>query len=219
MVEGLRNLTANELLDQASVVTYVYFCAFDDLFLTSSFDHRARAMSIQESELHDEIYIQKLNDAKKLARSELDLDEWKRYKFCDLDMESKFAEPIENIRRIHSKDVSPEEFIQKFEIPSVPCIIEGLTDSWPAKNWTFESLSEAYGRACLKCGEDDEGGKVKMNLAHFMRYLKEQSDDSPMYVFDEFGDGELPSLHVSEGMALTLPPPQCISSLLLSTSN
>jgi hypothetical protein len=197
------------------------FVHFGDIFLTSSFDHRARAMSIQERELHDEIYIQKLNDAKKLARSELGLDEWKRYKFCDLDMESKFAEPQENIRRIHCKDVSPEEFTQKFEIPSVPCIIEGLTDSWPAKNWTFESLSEAYGRACLKCGEDDEGGKVKMNLAHFMRYLKEQSDDSPMYVFDEFGDGELPSLHVSISHAPSPAPtpPKCISSLLLSTSN
>ena len=107
-------------------------------------------------------------------------------------MDSEFGTLNENCERIHCNDVSVEEFVQRFEIPATPCVIEGLTDSWPAKNWTFDSLSNDFGGSCLKCGEDDEGGKVKMSLAHFMRYLKEQSDDSPMYVFDEFGDGAQP---------------------------
>ena len=146
-------------------------------------------------------YSKKLEEARKLARSELSLDDWQRHKFCDVDMDAAFAEIQDNIQRINCKDFSTEEFIRHFETPSVPCIIEGLTDAWPAKSWTFDSLSQNYGGACLKCGEDDEGGKVKMSLAHFMRYLKEQSDDSPMYVFDEFGDGILPAHSTNHELA------------------
>ena len=136
-----------------------------------------------------EDYAEKLREAKLLARSELTLEEWQRYNFGALDMNVEFGSVAENIPRVHCRNVSINEFSEQFEIPSIPCIIEGLIDSWPAKNWTFDSLCEKYGGARLKCGEDDEGCKVKMSLAHFMRYLKEQSDDSPMYVFDEFGDG------------------------------
>jgi histone arginine demethylase JMJD6 len=36
----------------------------------------------------------------------------------------------------------------------------------------------------FKCGEDDDGNKIKIRLKHFMRYLRHNHDDSPLYIFD-----------------------------------
>lgn len=40
----------------------------------------------------------------------------------------------------------------------------------------------------LKCGEDDDGKSVRVKFKYFMKYLKLQTDDSPLYIFDSTFD-------------------------------
>ena len=45
------------------------------------------------------------------------------------------------IERIHVNDVSPKDFIQKFEAPYKPVVILGVQDSWNAlQKWTLEVI-------------------------------------------------------------------------------
>ncbi|EKX48677.1 hypothetical protein GUITHDRAFT_136376 [Guillardia theta CCMP2712] len=101
--------------------------------------------------------------------------------------------PVEdNIERVSCHELSTQDFIERFEIPCKPCVITGLLDRWPAKHkWSFQYFAEKYGAARFKCGEDDDGYKVKLRLDYFVHYLKNGAklDDSPLYVFDaDFGD-------------------------------
>lgn len=42
-----------------------------------------------------------------------------------------------SVARIHVDDVGLEEFIEKYEKPYVPCVIQGATDNWQAnEKWT-----------------------------------------------------------------------------------
>jgi len=62
---------------------------------------------------------------------------------------------------------------------------------WRAlERWTLDNLqndNELRERA-LKCGEDDDERKIRMKLKHFMRYLHNNIDDSPLYIFDSAFD-------------------------------
>jgi len=80
--------------------------------------------------------------------TELHLSEWRndwyylRDSFLDdwikLDKEKDFTL---NVETINYNDVSIEEFMEWFEIPSKPCLINGATDKWTAlKNWNFKDL-------------------------------------------------------------------------------
>lgn len=62
---------------------------------------------------------------------------------------------------------------------------------WRAmKLWEFTALEhdpdlrDRY----FKCGEDDDGKSVRVKLKHFLKYLKDNRDDSPLYIFDSSFD-------------------------------
>jgi len=178
---------------------------------------KARAPEEDESSSSDESsvdleeeYREKLRKAKRAARSEIKVSEWGQYNFASLDLDKALGPPANNIERIHCKDVSPEEFVQRFELPAKPCIIRGLLDEWPAykegkSKWSFQGLQDRFGDVRLKCGEDDDGYKVKLRLDHFVRYVEEQKDDAPLYIFDaDFGDEGKPTIPLLDDFSM--PP-------------
>ena len=109
-----------------------------------------------------------------------------------------------------SRDVTPEEFYERFEIPARPVVIDGFAEGTPAQHWTAQSLLEKYGEMKFKCGEDDDGYPERVHLKHFMEYCatEGQKDDSPLYVFDsrfaDKGDGK--SLLRDYRLPWVLPP-------------
>lgn len=96
----------------------------------------------------------------------------------------------DNLTRIDSNQVPIEEFIERYEKPLKPVVITNVTENWPArKKWNFEYLLKRYRNQRFKCGEDDFGYNVTMKLKYFVYYMKNNVDDSPLYIFDgNFGE-------------------------------
>ena len=125
----------------------------------------------------------------------LNLDEWAKFDYFrkanvnDL-LGIDVAYPVSpQIDRVHQSRLSVQQFIDNYERPAVPCIITGCADKWRArKEWSFESFSKNFGNVLLKCGEDDDGYKVKVKTKYFLKYMYHQRDDSPLYLFDSSFD-------------------------------
>ena len=81
-----------------------------------------------------------------------------------------------------------EEFNNFYQRYNVPCIIRGVIEAedWKCRNgtWEWDNLERDLGERMFKCGEDDEGDNIKLKMRHFLRYTKDNLDDSPLYVFD-----------------------------------
>ena len=101
----------------------------------------------------------------------------------------------DEIERISAKDVSVEEFIERFERPCRPCVITDAMEGWAANSeWTYDKLRAKFGRHKFKVGSDDDGYAVRLKFNHIHHYVNDPAhmrDDSPLYIFDgSFGDKE-----------------------------
>ena len=96
---------------------------------------------------------------------------------------------MHTIPRIHIDEISLEQFLNDYEAPKKPVIIQGLLDDWPAHDlWQPQKLLQRMPDAALKVGADDEGYPVRMKLKHYLMYVSDKDhgalDDSPLYIFD-----------------------------------
>lgn len=96
---------------------------------------------------------------------------------------------------LDARTLSADEFWDEFEGRNIPCIMENIPNGydgghyvgeWPARTkWALDALEESPLRErVFKCGEDDDGNSIKVKLKYFLRYLKKNRDDSPLYIFD-----------------------------------
>ena len=61
-----------------------------------------------------------------------------------------------SLEKIHWKELPLEEFRKQYEIPKIPVIITGLTDTWAMKNWTFNDVGGEHSHfrnVPMKCGQ------------------------------------------------------------------
>ena len=91
----------------------------------------------------------------------------------------------DNIERVNINEITAQQFIDKYEKGSRPCIITGVADSWPAlEAWRVNKLIEKFGSSMFKCGETDGGRKLKVTLKEYIEYALYNRDDSPLYMFE-----------------------------------
>ncbi|KAF9158844.1 hypothetical protein DFQ26_007176 [Actinomortierella ambigua] len=130
-------------------------------------------------------YHRRIRRSKLKARSELDIFQWNKHGFASHDF--SIPESRDTLKRISYHDVSREEFIDKYEEPSLPVVITGIVDDWTAKhNWNTETFMKKYHNQPFKVGEDDDGNNVYVKMKYFLRYAQTDGlqDDSPLYIFD-----------------------------------
>jgi len=129
---------------------------------------------------------------KKGHRSELKYEGWEQFLYAGEKGDKVIAQPIVTdgvrtlpIPRVRRGDITVEEFFLRFSLPRRPCIIEDGMKDWPAmQRWSMDLLMEELRHTSLKVGEDDRGRKLRMKFKYFMDYMKNQRDDSPLYLFE-----------------------------------
>eukprot|EP00798_Chlamydomonas_sp_ICE-L_P020979 gene20980-27834_t len=151
---------------------------------------RDRAGEVQGD--HDEAWYRgkKMRAVKRAARSELSVSkgEWK-HGYAEDPSALSVEGIVDDVPRYHWKDLSVEEFVERFERPRLPVVITGLTEGWPAdKGWEPEALAARFGEHKFKVGSDDDGYAVRLKFSWFLDYVHSHEhgsvDDSPLYVFD-----------------------------------
>ncbi|KAI9090442.1 bifunctional arginine demethylase and lysyl-hydroxylase PSR-like protein [Phlyctochytrium arcticum] len=137
-------------------------------------------------------YARRLKSVKRAGRSELDDFGWTKDGHA---ARSVWPNHVTEVERISYRDVSEKEFIQRFEKPSLPVIIQDGTAHWRAsRTWTPQALLARHKNEKFKVGEDDDGSPVNMQLKYYLYYALvdpngASKDDSPLYIFDsKFGD-------------------------------
>jgi len=131
----------------------------------------------------------RLQEAKDKARPELKEFGWDTMHMAErLDLD--IASVSDELERIDGREVSVEDFIERYERPRRPVVITNLQTDWPASvKWNLDRLGKKYRNQKFKCGEDDEGYSVKLKMKYFVDYSQNQQDDSPLYIFDSsFGE-------------------------------
>lgn len=131
-----------------------------------------------------------IQDAKARARPELKGDYgWKKHNFSNkLDLSP--SEIPDNVERVDVRQISQDDFVQRFDKPKIPVVLTHVQDHWMArKKWYSQRLMKKYRNQRFKVGEDNDGYSVKMKMKYYGHYSKSQLDDSPLYIFDgSFGE-------------------------------
>jgi histone arginine demethylase JMJD6 len=94
-----------------------------------------------------------------------------------------------------------DHFHSKYEARGIPCVIRSIpqVEGWTApERWQLDRLNvdqDLLDRK-FKCGEDDDGRSIKIKLRHFLEYLHNNKDDSPLYIFDSGFDDDRVAMRI-----------------------
>ncbi|ESO95353.1 hypothetical protein LOTGIDRAFT_117140 [Lottia gigantea] len=133
----------------------------------------------------------RVRDVKDRARPELRSDNgWNKYCYHEkFDLDKEKIRRKDTVHRIDASKVSHEEFIEKYEKTYTPVVLVNNQNDWMAKKkWTLDRLAKKYRNQKFKCGDDDDGYSVKIKMKYFVDYMKHNNDDSPLYIFDSYGE-------------------------------
>ncbi|PWY92726.1 Clavaminate synthase-like protein [Aspergillus heteromorphus CBS 117.55] len=105
-------------------------------------------------------------------------------------------------------DLSFEEFNEKWS--DTPFILTEPVKQWPAyKTWSVEMLLAEYGEAVFRAEA------VDWHFYNYVEYMKNNSDESPLYLFDRAFVSKM-GLKVGQDPEATYWPPPCFGEDLFS---
>ncbi|KAN0009004.1 hypothetical protein ACTFIU_008894 [Dictyostelium citrinum] len=101
-----------------------------------------------------------------------------------------------HVKHIEADQLTVEEFQRDYEIPSIPVIFKNAQKGTPMmeKNeWSEERLIERCGDVVFKISHQDNK-RIQMTFRDYCDYMKTQTDEEPLYVFDQAFGEKVPSL-------------------------
>ncbi|KXZ56197.1 hypothetical protein GPECTOR_1g170 [Gonium pectorale] len=109
---------------------------------------------------------------------------YRRWYRCHVDVRG-FTPPPDSagVDVVPAGGMSPGEFLERFDRPSMPALLTGLQDKWPAHKWTLDALCAAFPTARFKVSKP-HGGRALMTMPAYVDYMARQADEEPLYVFD-----------------------------------
>jgi histone arginine demethylase JMJD6 len=128
----------------------------------------------------------RISKAKKSEYPRRSTEDWTKHSYAASDLIKRLRSSVtDTVTRVQASELTEEEFCDRFERGSQPCVVGGLCEGWDAQSkWSLVGLLKDYGGEKFKVGEDDDGYAVYVKLKYFLRYMLETNDDSPLYVFD-----------------------------------
>ncbi len=74
-----------------------------------------------------------------LACPDLYIDEWDKFDYARNPLSTTPPVPLGHIAREHASTLTLERFRAEYEVPVLPVVIRGASDTWPANSrWTLE---------------------------------------------------------------------------------
>jgi histone arginine demethylase JMJD6 len=135
-----------------------------------------------------------MKKAKRGHRSDLELNEWGEDHFHEQNICPKLekeyedkAEEFQDVLSMSVKTTSRAEFIEQVEKTNIPALVHDIPveEDWPAAGtWSIEGLRQIYRDTRFRCGDDDDGYPLRVKLDYFTKYMKYNTDDSPLKIFD-----------------------------------
>ncbi|KAK9810680.1 hypothetical protein WJX73_010262 [Symbiochloris irregularis] len=103
---------------------------------------------------------------------------------CHLDVSTMLPaeESLERLSFVQQQQIGTLEMLSR------PCMLQGMTDNWPAAGWTAAGLLKSNGHTNFAVSKST-GGTGFMDLANYLKYCAQQHDEDPLYIFDAaFGE-------------------------------
>ncbi|GAX73493.1 hypothetical protein CEUSTIGMA_g945.t1 [Chlamydomonas eustigma] len=166
----LKALKAGRMIEQSGVVQ-ASGC-FPDL----------KAIQVSERPLKASVQgFQSMFLYKRWCRSHMNVSSFLPTKstYCDKNHDS-----CRTLAIVDASKLSIEQFEADYDLPAVPCILQNAVNSWPVQKWTFDHLSEHFGAIAFGASRPT-GGSAPMLMKDFVDYMKRQSDEEPLYIFDK----------------------------------
>jgi cupin-like protein len=82
------------------------------------------------------------------------------------------------------RNIASEEFWERYAIPGVPVVLEGLADAWPARSlWTFDFFRQNYGGRDVTIYPGPRKTAPRMTkLSSYLEYMEQTEDEVPDYL-------------------------------------
>ena len=128
-------------------------------------------------------YISNLDDKYKphqpIKMNNIFSDIFFRSHYCTVVPIQKRWIEVENIDRIDASNLSVKQFQQRYEQPRQPVIFTNIVSNWPChKKWNWEYLMKMY-------PNDIHAGGYTFKMPDYVQYMKNSSDEQPLYIFDK----------------------------------
>lgn len=128
---------------------------------------------------------------------------------------------------LNAETLTPQQFADDYEAKKVPVVIRNIPNgfdggkeapAWIATTrWGFFNLENdpELRERPFKCGEDDDGNSIKIKMKHFLKYLQNNKDDSPLYIFDSAFEDDRVSKKILRKLLRSV---SCVKEVLLVLS-